>query len=318
MKLFYYRTQRPSANFGDELNPWLWPRLLPMLDDDSDTVFIGIGTVLNDAMPDWITQAKQAIFFSTGTGYGRQFRLRKQDNWQIYCVRGPLSADRLRLPQSLAITDGAALINRFFTPLAAAERHHWGAYMPHFRHGNPALFKLACQQAGIHYIHPAAPVETVISDIARSRVLLSEAMHGAIVADALRVPWIPVRSSPKILPFKWQDWCASLHLPYRSRVIRGASVLSQRDYLYPIRPVCQRQASFWHLLDGLRMDDFAAWGRRETRQLEPVIDRLAAQLAVIAQTSPCLSQSDHLERQITRLEARLEGLKRDILSGVFA
>lgn len=29
MKLFYYETQSPSKNFGDELNPWLWPRLLP-------------------------------------------------------------------------------------------------------------------------------------------------------------------------------------------------------------------------------------------------------------------------------------------------
>ncbi|MEM8612949.1 MAG: polysaccharide pyruvyl transferase family protein, partial [Cyanobacteria bacterium P01_H01_bin.105] len=42
-----------------------------------------------------------------------------------------------------------------------------------------------------------------------------EAMHGAIVADALRTAWIPIVTSPRILSFKWRDWCASIGVPYR-------------------------------------------------------------------------------------------------------
>ena len=59
MKLFY--CQLPDGNFGDELNTYLWPRLLPdafdgtvpyrpkatprvELDDPAETFFIGIGT----------------------------------------------------------------------------------------------------------------------------------------------------------------------------------------------------------------------------------------------------------------------------------
>src|SRR3569623_1144475 len=44
---------------------------------------------------------------------------------------------------------------------------------------------------------------------------MTEAIHGAIVADTLRVPWIPVACSPEVAPFKWIDWTQSLGLDYR-------------------------------------------------------------------------------------------------------
>ena len=40
-------------------------------------------------------------------------------------------------------------------------------------------------------------------------------MHGAIVADALRIPWIPLKVMPDLLEFKWQDWCMSINVPYK-------------------------------------------------------------------------------------------------------
>ena len=36
MKLYYYKA--PLGNFGDDLNPWLWPRLLPDIFDDDGRV----------------------------------------------------------------------------------------------------------------------------------------------------------------------------------------------------------------------------------------------------------------------------------------
>lgn len=313
MKLFYYET-RSHKNFGDELNPWLWSRLLPELDNCPKSIFVGIGTLLNDTTLKLIEKAETVIVFSTGAGYGSSLRFRPPSNWQIYCVRGPLSAKRLNLPISLAVTDGAALLKRFFAPVGESERRYDFSYMPHFRHGDRALFKAVCKRAGIHYIDPVGEIETVIADISQSRVLISEAMHGAIVADTLRVPWIPVRTSPKILPFKWQDWCASVGLPYRYQTIKGAKQLSFWDLQYPIRPFLRGQSSAATLFDGFRMGDLSVLSRqRSSKEMtEAKLDRLGYQLISITKQTPFLSRDRTLETLVVRLEECLDKLKRDI------
>jgi succinoglycan biosynthesis protein ExoV len=44
-------------------------------------------------------------------------------------------------------------------------------------------------------------------------------MHGAILADAFRVPWIAVSSSRSINSFKWNDWARSLGVTYAPKHI---------------------------------------------------------------------------------------------------
>jgi succinoglycan biosynthesis protein ExoV len=39
-------------------------------------------------------------------------------------------------------------------------------------------------------------------------------MHGAIIADSVRVPWVPVKFHVHE-PFKWSDWCESVELRYQ-------------------------------------------------------------------------------------------------------
>jgi succinoglycan biosynthesis protein ExoV len=210
MKLFYYQRPDGLRNFGDWLNPWLWERLLPRIfDGDETTAFIGIGTLLNHLLPQRVPQAQKLVIFSTGAGYEQKLTS-PPDSWQIYCVRGLLSARQLGLGNKLAITDGAVLVRRLFEP--TGEKTSAFAFMPHVHHAKTAgtAWEWVCRQVGFQYIDPCWPVERVLSAISRTGVLLAEAMHGAIVADALRVPWIPTITSPRILTFKWQDWCSSL------------------------------------------------------------------------------------------------------------
>ncbi|MGB3293377.1 MAG: polysaccharide pyruvyl transferase family protein [Phormidesmis sp.] len=218
MRLFYYQRGDRQPNFGDELNPWLWPQLRPDLfgqdaQDESATVFVGTGTLLNNKLPARVGPDSRLIVFSTGAGYEQPLQ-QIPDSWQICCVRGPLSAQRLGLPPEKAITDGGLLIAKVFAPPAAQQGC---SFMPHIHSASPAAesWQRICQQADVRYIDPRWPIEQVLQAIGSSQRVLAEAMHGAIAADALRVPWIPVITTPRIYSFKWQDWCASMNLPYR-------------------------------------------------------------------------------------------------------
>lgn len=45
-----------------------------------------------------------------------------------------------------------------------------------------------------------------------SEKIICEAMHDAIVADAYRIPWIPVSSFQSFNDFKWKDWAGTLSI----------------------------------------------------------------------------------------------------------
>jgi succinoglycan biosynthesis protein ExoV len=213
MDLFYY--QDPLGNFGDDLNPYLWRQLLPELWDPQDGIlFVGIGTLLNHRLSRVVPLAKRdvvlKVIFGAGVGYGEVPEV--DPSWWVYAVRGPLSAQALGLEESLAITDAAILLTLLDLP--QVQPHIPVAFMPHHKTARGFDWATACRQAGIHYLDPATGVEQNLQDIRSSKLVVAEAMHAAIVADAFRVPWIPLKLFGYILDFKWQDWCQSMGLAY--------------------------------------------------------------------------------------------------------
>ncbi|MEM6254232.1 MAG: polysaccharide pyruvyl transferase family protein [Cyanobacteria bacterium P01_D01_bin.156] len=298
MKIFYYRRRDGQPNFGDQLNTWLWPQLLPnFFDEDESTQFIGTGTLLNHRLPERTTDAHKLVIFSSGAGYEQRLK-QIPPHWHIVCVRGPLSTQRLGISASKAITDGGILVRRCFTPQSKKQQNY--AFMPHVHHANFAdgAWKHLCETAGIGYIDPRWPIEHVLDAISGTEVLLAEAMHGAIVADALRTAWIPVITSPRILPFKWKDWCASIGVPYRPWK------------LFPL-------AEYPNYARGIRSSLQASWLWSQKLQqtlahnpskvlTESTTDSL---LNLIQTVQPCLSSEKTLERLTIQLEEALESLK---------
>lgn len=289
MKLYYHQFDGGVENFGDTLNAWLWPQLLPdVLDDDARVAFVGIGTLLNDSLPHDTPEAERRIVFSSGAGYGDAWHIRPQD--AVYCVRGPLTARALSLPPEAAVTDGAALIRRL-VPGSRAKVCK-AAFMPHIEHIADRAWQSVCADLGVGYIDPRWSTERVLAAIGRTETLFTEAMHGAIVADALRVPWVAVTTRGSILPFKWQDWCASLEMEYRP--VRLPTLFNPRltrDLMSPAR-----DARFHHARK-------AAYG--ELRR-------------VVRTARPMLSADVDLECAVERLEERVERFKRDVVMGRFA
>ena len=298
MKIFYYRRRDGQPNFGDELNLWLWPQLLPnFFDGDESTQFIGTGTLLNHRLTERTTASQRLIVFGSGVGYEQPLS-NIPSHWHIICVRGPLSAGRLKLPREKSITDGGGLVRRCFDATGKKTISH--AFMPHIHHANFAdgVWKTLCEEMGIGYIDPRWPIEQILEAISRTEILLAEAMHGAIVADALRTAWIPVVTSPRILRFKWLDWCASIGVPYHPWQL--LPLPEYPKYARGLRSSLQ---------SGLLR---AKWGQQTLRYCPTNLlggTTADAMDSLIKHGRPTLSSESTIERLTMQLEEKLSSLK---------
>jgi succinoglycan biosynthesis protein ExoV len=209
MKLTYYRGAVP--NFGDELNATMWDHILPagFLDDDPGELFVGIGSIIQHDYP---AAARKVV---VGAGYGGYTRMPDvhDGSWDIRFVRGPQTAEALGIDPALAIVDAAVLLRA--TPLPEPEPGIDIGFMPHFESLERGNWAEACRLAGIRLIDPTRPTDEVIAAIRGAKLLITEAMHGAIVADAMRTPWIAVRTMHSVHRYKWFDWARSLEIDYR-------------------------------------------------------------------------------------------------------
>ncbi|MEM9923587.1 MAG: polysaccharide pyruvyl transferase family protein [Cyanobacteria bacterium P01_D01_bin.50] len=289
MKLSYYKLPNGERNFGDDLNPWIWDQLIPgVLDDDESVAFVGIGSLINDGLPYRTRSASKRVIFGTGVGYGKG-EVKLDESYKIYCLRGSHSAQALGVKEELAVTDGAVLIRKIYTN--TAKKTHRFSYMPHYELAGKG-WELACKELDFGYIDPRWTVEEVLSAISQTEVLLTEAMHGAIVADALRVPWIPIVTNSTILSFKWQDWCSSIGIEYKPNYIqRLQNPREQQDFLTPIRFV-----------------------RDKIRQ-----SRGSKALKEIAMNQPpYLSKDSRIKILTEQLEEKLHQFQNDVKNGLFA
>ncbi|MCP2729727.1 polysaccharide pyruvyl transferase family protein [Symplocastrum sp. BBK-W-15] len=213
-------------NFGDLLNPWLFPQIFPnIFDGDPSKLFFGIGTILYPGHP----KKHDKHVFGSGYGSNKVSVTAFKENWIFHFVRGPKTAKTLGLDPSLAIADPAILVHSFHKPV---EKKFKISFMPHWSHEARYDFQPICQDLGIRYISPSiTDVEKVMDDISASEIVIAEAMHGAIVADALRIPWIPL-SLEGVNTFKWSDWCESMELKYEPAIL--SSALSNQKILVKI------------------------------------------------------------------------------------
>jgi len=298
MKLYYFKD--PSMNFGDDLNPWLWNRELPgLFDDDDSSLFVGIGTLLNHRIP----RCGKKYVFGSGLGYGALPDI--DADWQFICVRGPLTAKELNLPPALAVVDPAVLINRHF-PFAEIGKTVGVAFMPHCLSAELGDWAEVCEIAGIEYIDPRQSVEAVMQQLAGAELLLAEAMHGAIAAEAFRIPWVPVVCHDHIATFKWDDWCESLQMEYRPESIQPVF----RGDTNPAVTTRLKNRIKRILLDsGIWSSQWAEPPMR--RSSHAAVEKAAAKLLSAAESGrPMLSRDRVFFAKLERLEYLLENFRK--------
>lgn len=203
-----------TRNFGDDVNPFLLSRIFsPQVIDSPRVCIMGIGSILNDRNVTALAGFERKVVFSTGAGY-ETLAQPLDASWQVACVRGPKTATLMRLDAEKAVCDGAVLLSEFHDVVPAGQRRGV-AFVPHV-HSDRAIgrgLRGICEELGLDYVTPALPHDAFVQAVSRAEWVLTEAMHGAILADTMRTPW----QCCHILHhnrFKWQDWCGSVGADY--------------------------------------------------------------------------------------------------------
>lgn len=330
MQLIYFHGR--VANFGDELNPVIWPRLAPDLfgpDAGSQegapgrTGFLGIGTIIGMPTPgcDFLH------VFSSGMGYDRL------EGWsvprRVWCVRGPLSARLLGLDADAALTDGAVLVPAVLGLGRPAVPAGGIGVMPHWESLLCGGWEQASTLAGMRLCSPIGEPEAVIRRILDLDLLLTESLHGAILADAFGVPWVPFASSGNFSVFKWTDWTLSVGL---SPVVAGvpppdaAAVLRFGRPAPALRLDAEAAAADFHGRSGVGHHpattgaDPRALLKRALLSLPGAtrlvpgfgVERTAAALGRLATGEPQTSRAGLRDGLADRMQSRLQELRREI------
>ncbi|MEQ1766179.1 MAG: polysaccharide pyruvyl transferase family protein, partial [Methylotenera sp.] len=155
----------------------------------------------------------------------------------------------------------------------------------------------------INYIDPCAPVETVLDNILSSELVITEAMHGAIVSDALRVPWIPIQPLNSIHAMKWFDWASALDIDLLPRQMISSSLLESITL-------------FFDTHNPKIADKFRRRGRLLLNVAPEIFAQSAAKrLIEISKFNPSLSSDSAIESSHSQMLSKLDELVLDLGKG---
>lgn len=296
MKLFFYRGIQP--NFGDELNTWMWPRLIDgFFDEDDSSIFLGIGSIIFNDFP----QAQKKIVFGAGFGGYTQPPV-IDENWKFYFVRGKLTAKKLGLKESLGVGDAAILLRSCIKK--KPEKRFKVSFMPHWETTFDGNWQEACRVADINYINPCDTVDNVLNQLLASELVLTEAMHGAIVSDALRVPWIAIKPIQNTHRNKWFDWASALNLDVQPASVAGSTLVESTiqtlngrlcKVMSPVLTRLNKKGRIFNTVKQMAPDYF--------------IERAAKSLLYISQNhQPSLSTNSAIEQSHSQMLHQLDQL----------
>ena len=207
MNLFF--CQVDGGNFGDDMNGWFWDELFPDYPNLApDTTLFGIGSIL---WRDNFKGHEKIMVMGSGSGYG-VVPNELPKGTQIGFVRGPRTASLLGLKADMAITDPAIMVSTF-ERFQDVKKTGDVIFIPHVGTAKlPLNWERVAERAGVKYLSPANDSHDVIRELAGASLVIAESLHGAIIADAFQVPWLPISVSPTFNNHKWLDWCDSLEM----------------------------------------------------------------------------------------------------------
>ncbi|MGY6695273.1 MAG: polysaccharide pyruvyl transferase family protein [Roseinatronobacter sp.] len=158
------------------------------------------------------------------------------------------------------------------------------------------------QALDIEIVSPREDFRVVIDSIRSAELVLTESLHGAIIADAFRIPWRAVALSPMFNWFKWRDWSYSVEIEPEIYAAFGTTNLASR-WLGKLK----RRVNFPRNLD---LD----WRKDRLLSRNQVCDEIVRVLQTAMRASPQLSpqwaveaRMDDFEKAIREFRHRYNG-----------
>jgi len=199
-KPLFWHVGRP--NFGDDINPFFIQRLLGkpirFANDQSRPHLLGVGSILESATPSSIV---------IGSGYLKPESGPLPKGATVISLRGQRSLELAGCDDQILLGDPLVLVDRLFGK--SAEKKHRTGLIAH-------VLNISAMKAQYgRYAHLISPMQEpwkVVEEIASCEQIVSQSLHGLIVADAFEIPnvWIAPSESMAGGRFKFDDYFSTL------------------------------------------------------------------------------------------------------------
>lgn len=276
-RLTYFVKHQSYQNFGDYL-PELFSKYIlkyPIVQAD---LYYFVGSVIDEV---WIRRALRqnrglpsgkVAFWGCGKRDERPLPPRARALCDFYGVRGPLTRDALDLPAETPLGDTG-----FLTPLIYFSHPKKAQTLsnpenticiPHVseRKSDEELLKMSgCASVVRPRINAdERSLREILDTIRSADFVLSNSLHGAIIACAYDVPFAMWDSGYVDIPFKWSDFAQSINLDatFVSNLAEGISFYGdirgkvEKPKLSPLLEVAPWQCRTDVLLRALDRDGF--------------------------------------------------------------
>jgi hypothetical protein len=253
-KVDYWLKGAAEQNFGDFLSAYL-----------RDRIFLPIGMragqyrLIGSTIADFIVKEAPAPADADPLdrrvafwGCGMRDPTSLTPAWRaqaIICgVRGPLSRDALGLPSNIPMVDPGLLMPALYSPAPSPQTAGRSVAVPHFHDRRDSALLLGLAGADLlmrpNLANDAGAMLAMVDAIAGADFVLSASLHGAIIAAAYGVKFAYWDNGRLDLPFKWDDFAASVAMPsvFAASVAEGRRV--HADMIAP----ALRLPALWPLL----------------------------------------------------------------------
>lgn len=217
----HWLENEPVQNFGDYLSDFIFRELFFPIGIACDELRI-IGSCIDDCFVQSALEKKggksgQVVFWGCGLRDDSGISKDSRKASRFLAVRGPLTRSILKLGDDIPVGDPALLMPALYVPRALSAICHLTLLVPHF-HDQRSDAELKVLSGCDKILRPNIEndldaIGYFIDQITSADFVLCGSLHAAIIAVAYGKPYGYWDSGDIDIPFKWQDFAASINTP---------------------------------------------------------------------------------------------------------